>query len=79
MPKPTMNTQTVLLVEDEPEISEMLTFALNRAGFATRAAGSAEEALKMPAHSSLIGCCPVQVVSNSLAGSAAMNCSRICR
>ena len=47
MPKPTMNTQTVLLVEDEPEISEMLTFALNRAGFATRAAGSAEEALKM--------------------------------
>jgi len=47
MPKPSMNTQTVLLVEDEPEISEMLTFALNRAGFATRAAGSAEEALKM--------------------------------
>jgi two-component system phosphate regulon response regulator PhoB len=47
MPKPAMNTQTVLLVEDEPEISEMLTFALNRAGFATRCAGSAEEALKM--------------------------------
>ena len=47
MLKPTMNTQTVLLVEDEPEISEMLTFALNRAGFTTRAAGSAEEALKM--------------------------------
>jgi two-component system phosphate regulon response regulator PhoB len=42
-----MNTQTVLLVEDEPEISEMLIFALNRAGFSTRAAGSAEEALKM--------------------------------
>jgi two-component system phosphate regulon response regulator PhoB len=42
-----MDTQTILLVEDEPEIAEMLTFALNRAGFATRVAGSAEEALKM--------------------------------
>lgn len=42
-----MNTQTIMLVEDEPEISEMLTFALNRAGFETRAAGSAEEALRM--------------------------------
>jgi two-component system, OmpR family, phosphate regulon response regulator PhoB len=42
-----MDTQTILLVEDEPEIAEMLTFALNRAGFTTRIAGSAEEALKM--------------------------------
>jgi two-component system phosphate regulon response regulator PhoB len=42
-----MDTQTILLVEDEPEIAEMLTFALNRAGFATHVAGSAEEALKM--------------------------------
>lgn len=42
-----MNTQTIMLVEDEPEISEMLTFALNRAGFETRSAGSAEEALRM--------------------------------
>jgi len=47
MPKQTMNTQTILLVEDEPEISDMLTFALNRAGFTTRTAGSAEDALKM--------------------------------
>jgi two-component system, OmpR family, phosphate regulon response regulator PhoB len=47
MAQPTMNTQTVMLVEDEPEISEMLTFALNRAGFTTRAASSAEEALRM--------------------------------
>ncbi len=42
-----MTTQTVLLVEDEPEIREMLTFALNRAGFSTLGAGSAEEALQL--------------------------------
>ncbi len=42
-----MTTQTVLLVEDEPEIREMLTFALNRAGFNTLGAGSAEEALQL--------------------------------
>ena len=30
-----MTTQTVMLVEDEPEIREMLTFALTRAGFST--------------------------------------------
>jgi two-component system, OmpR family, phosphate regulon response regulator PhoB len=34
-------------VEDEPEIREMLTFALNRAGFNTLGAGSAEEALQL--------------------------------
>jgi len=42
-----MTSQTVLLVEDEPEIREMLTFALNRAGFNTLGAGSAEEALQL--------------------------------
>jgi two-component system phosphate regulon response regulator PhoB len=42
-----MDTHTILLVEDEPEIAEMLTFALTRAGFTTRVAGSAEEALRM--------------------------------
>jgi len=42
-----MTTQTVLLVEDEPEIRDMLTFALNRAGFNTLGAGSAEEALQL--------------------------------
>ena len=42
-----MTTQTVLLVEDEPEIREMLSFALNRAGFNTLGAGSAEEALQL--------------------------------
>jgi two-component system, OmpR family, phosphate regulon response regulator PhoB len=42
-----MTTQTVLLVEDEPEIREMLTFALNRAGFNTLGASSAEEALQL--------------------------------
>jgi two-component system, OmpR family, phosphate regulon response regulator PhoB len=42
-----MDMQTILLVEDEPEIAEMLSFALNRAGFTTRVAASAEEALRM--------------------------------
>jgi len=42
-----MTSQTVLLVEDEPEIREMLTFALNRAGFNTLCAGNAEEALQL--------------------------------
>jgi two-component system phosphate regulon response regulator PhoB len=42
-----MTTQTVMLVEDEPEIREMLTFALTRAGFNTVGAGSAEEALRL--------------------------------
>ncbi len=42
-----MTTQTVMLVEDEPEIREMLTFALNRAGFKTIGVGSAEEALQL--------------------------------
>ena len=43
----TMTTQTVMIVEDEPDIREMLAFALTRAGFDTIAAGSAEEALKL--------------------------------
>jgi len=42
-----MTTQTVMLVEDEPDIREMLAFALTRAGFDTIAAGSAEEALQL--------------------------------
>ena len=40
MPKP------VMLVEDEPEISELLTFTLRRAGFETTACNSAEHALR---------------------------------
>jgi two-component system phosphate regulon response regulator PhoB len=42
-----MTIQTVMLVEDEPEIREMLTFALTRAGFTTVGAASAEEALQL--------------------------------
>jgi len=42
-----MTTQTVMLVEDEIEIREMLSFALTRAGFDTLCAGSAEEALRL--------------------------------
>ena len=42
-----MSIQTVMLVEDEPEIREMLTFALTRAGFTTVGAASAEEALQL--------------------------------
>jgi two-component system phosphate regulon response regulator PhoB len=41
-----MASNTILLVEDEPEIREMLVFALDRAGFGTIAAASAEEALQ---------------------------------
>ena len=36
-----------MLVEDEPDIREMLSFALTRAGFATQEAATAEEALRM--------------------------------
>ncbi len=42
-----MTPQTVMLVEDEPEIREMLSYALTRAGFSTVTAGSAEEALQL--------------------------------
>ena len=42
-----MTIQTVMLVEDEPEIREMLRFALTRAGFTTIEATSAEEALQL--------------------------------
>ena len=38
---------TVMVVEDEPEIRDMLSFALTRAGFATLEAGTAEDALRM--------------------------------
>ena len=41
-----MPTNSVLLVEDEPEIREMLSFALDRAGYRTIEAGTAEEALR---------------------------------
>lgn len=42
----TMATNSVLLVEDEPEIREMLCFALERAGYNTVEAATAEEALR---------------------------------
>jgi two-component system phosphate regulon response regulator PhoB len=41
-----MATNSVLLVEDEPGIREMLSFALDRAGYRTIEAGTAEEALR---------------------------------
>ena len=41
-----MTSNTILLVEDEPEIREMLCFALQRAGYHAIEAGSAEEALR---------------------------------
>ncbi|MDH3641394.1 MAG: phosphate regulon transcriptional regulator PhoB [Gammaproteobacteria bacterium] len=40
-----MNTNAILLIEDEPEIRDMLRFALTRAGFEVTGAESAEEAL----------------------------------
>ena len=42
-----MTAQTVMLVEDEPDIREMLTFALTRAGFNTIGAASAEDAMRL--------------------------------
>jgi len=40
-----MASNTILVVEDEPEVREMLVFALNRAGYATVEADSAEDAM----------------------------------
>ena len=42
-----MPSNTVLLVEDETDIREMLTFSLERAGFEVAAAGTAEQALAL--------------------------------
>src|SRR4051812_26967318 len=42
-----MTPQTVMLVEDEPDIREMLSFALERAGFETLCAETAEDALRL--------------------------------
>jgi len=41
-----MSTNTILLVEDEPEIRDMLTFALVRAGFQVWESATAEQALQ---------------------------------
>ena len=40
-----MVANTILLVEDEPEIRDMLSFALNRAGYQVWETDTAEEAL----------------------------------
>ena len=40
-----MASNSVLLIEDEPDIREMLAFSLGRAGFGVRAVESAEQAL----------------------------------
>ena len=40
-----MTTNTILLVEDEPDIRDMLNFALSRAGFQVWEAETAEDAL----------------------------------
>ncbi|TDJ37415.1 MAG: response regulator [Gammaproteobacteria bacterium] len=41
-----MTTNTILLVEDEPEIREMLCFALGRAGYHVTEAETGEQALQ---------------------------------
>src|SRR5690606_17385355 len=41
-----VTANTILLVEDEAEIRDMLTFSLGRAGFHVWECGSAEEALQ---------------------------------
>jgi two-component system, OmpR family, phosphate regulon response regulator PhoB len=45
-PHCTVSSNAILLVEDEPEIREMLTFALDRAGFQVWAAETAEQAMQ---------------------------------
>ena len=40
-----MTTNTILLVEDEPDIRDMLNFALSRAGFQVWEAETAEDAM----------------------------------
>jgi len=42
-----MNTNTILLIEDEPEIRDMLRFSLTRAGYQVWDTESAEEGLKL--------------------------------
>jgi two-component system phosphate regulon response regulator PhoB len=42
-----VTSNTILLVEDEPEVSELLSYALERAGFTVMVAASAEEALRL--------------------------------
>ena len=46
-------SHTILIVEDEPEIRELLVFTLERAGFAVMAADSAERGLQMIHHQSV--------------------------
>ncbi len=43
-------SNTILVVEDEPEIRELLAFTLNRAGYEVAEAGSAELAMQMLDH-----------------------------
>lgn len=45
-----MTPRTVLIVDDERAVRELVAAALTRAGFAVRTAGSAEEALDLEAH-----------------------------
>ena len=42
--------RTVLIVDDDPHIRQLLAFAFGKAGFATHEAGDGEEALAMTAH-----------------------------
>ncbi len=43
-----MNKQHILLVDDDPNISEILEFNLKNEGFEVKSVASAEEALKLP-------------------------------
>ncbi len=42
-------TQTILVVDDDPHIRQLLVFALGKAGYATREAGDGEAALELAA------------------------------
>ncbi len=43
-----MSGNTILVVEDESDIREMLSFSLERAGYSVVEAASAEEGLRRP-------------------------------
>ena len=45
-----MTQRTILIVDDERAVRELVAAALTRAGFEVRMAGSAEEALTLEAH-----------------------------
>ena len=66
--------RTVLVVDDDPHIRDLLTFALGKAGLATREAGDGEAALaaSMSPDRSPLGAGPLARSPSGLADSAVL-------